>query len=71
MNPGKSWEHICRPSRPFHERATIHLLCGMLVVRSAEKADAVGPVDALPREPVLMIEFQAARFGAPAAALVR
>ncbi|HEX9575702.1 MAG TPA: hypothetical protein VF994_16525, partial [Myxococcales bacterium] len=42
----------------------------MLIVRTAEQADPVRSVETRSREPVPVIEFQGASFGAPAAMLV-
>jgi len=54
----------------LHELATVHLLRGVLIVRTAEQADPVRSVETRSREPVPVIEFQGASFGAPAAMLV-
>src|SRR5713226_1961461 len=70
MNPGTSWEQVERCARSFHEGATVHLLRGVLVVRTAEQADSVRSVEMRSREPVAVIEFQGASLGAPPAALV-
>src|SRR5713101_1078116 len=70
MNPGTTWDRVERCARSFHERATVHLLRGVLVVRMAGQADPVRPVEVRSREPVPVIEFQGASLGAPAAALV-
>src|SRR5713101_7261403 len=71
MNPGTSWEQVDRCARLFHERAAVHLLSGVLVVRTAEQADSVRSVEMRSREPVAVIEFQGACLGAPPPTLVR
>src|SRR6266851_4674864 len=70
MNAGMTWNRVDRFARSFHERATVHLLRGVLVVRTAEQADPVRSVEMRSREPVLVIELQGASLRAPAAALV-
>src|SRR5216684_8655120 len=70
MNAGMTWNRVDRSARSFHERATVHLLRGVLVVRTAEQADPVRSVEMRSREPVLVIEFQGASLRAPPATLV-
>src|SRR5216684_1079109 len=70
MNAGMTWNRVDRFARSFHGRATVHLLRGVLVVRTAEQADPVRSVEMRSREPVLVIELQGASLRAPAAALV-
>src|SRR5712692_2874337 len=70
MSSGMSWKRVERCARSFHERATVHLLRGVLVVRTAEQADPVRSVEMRSREAVAVIEFQGAGLRAPAAALV-
>ncbi len=54
----------------MHERATVDLLRGVLVVRTAEQADPVRSVERRSCEAVAVIEFQGACLAAPAAMLV-
>src|SRR5216683_2176203 len=70
MNPGTTWDRVDRCARSFHERATVHLLRGVLVVRTAEQTDPVRSVEMRSREPVAVIELQGASFRAPPAMLV-
>src|SRR5713101_6720650 len=70
MTPGTIWEQVERCARSFHERATVHLLRGVLVVRTAEQVDPVRSVEMRSREPVPVIELQGASLGAPPATLV-
>jgi len=67
---GTICKRVERCACSFHERATVHLFSGVLVVRTAEQADPVRSVEMRSRKPVAVIEFQAARLGAPPAALV-
>src|SRR6266852_7337192 len=67
MSFGMSWERVERCARPFHERATVHLLRGVLVVRTAEQADPVRSVEMRSRKAIAVIEFQGASLGAPPA----
>src|SRR5229473_619539 len=70
MNAGMTWNRVDRCARSFHERATVHLLRGVLVVRTAEQTDPVRSVEMRSREPVAVIELQGASFRAPPAMLV-
>src|SRR5438128_12562396 len=70
MNSSRSRERLGRCARPFHESATIHLLRGVLIVRPAKQADAIGSVEMRSRKPLHMIEFQGASLGAPPSAVV-
>jgi len=54
----------------LHELATVHLFRGVLIVRTAEQADAVRSVETGSREAVPVVEFQGASLGAPTPALV-
>src|SRR5229473_3894328 len=58
MNAGMTWNRVDRFARSFHERATVHLLRGVLVVRTAEQADPVRSVEMRSREPVLVISVR-------------
>src|SRR5216683_1870531 len=70
MNPGTTWDRVDRCARSFHERATVHLLRGVLVVSTAEQADPFGSVELCSREAVAVVEFQGRSLAAPAAMLV-
>src|SRR6266849_7746005 len=70
MNAGMTWNRVDRFARSFHERATVHLLRGVLVVRTAGQADPVRSVEMRSREPVAVVELQGAGLRAPAGALV-
>src|SRR5712691_6829371 len=71
MNAGMTWTRVDRCARSFHERATVHLLRGVLVVRTTEHADSVRSVAMRSREAVAVVEFQGRSLGAPPPTLVR
>src|SRR5216684_4699333 len=70
MNAGMTWNRVDRSARSFHERATVHPLRGVLVVRTTEQADPVRSVEMRSREAVAVIEFEGRSLAAPAAMLV-
>src|SRR5712691_13293619 len=67
---GTICKRVDRCACSFHERATVHLLRGVLVVSTTEQADPVGSVELCSREAVAVVEFQGRSLAAPAAMLV-
>ena len=70
MSPGNSCNGRGLSAGSLHERATVHLFGGVLVMGSAQQPSVLCTVDVRSRKTVHVIEFEGARLGTPATKLV-